>query len=250
MSMVHQHDERDPLAVVAEHHTGQRRHVAQGAGLEVGAAVRRAAVKAPAQRTVQTHDGQRRFEFGVPRAAPGRTQQLVEHGGADALEARQAGAVFQHQFVGCDASLLQRRPYRPRTFLRRCGRALGLRAQREKQILRHQVVRMLVEPFQHIGQGLGHKSQQRHRRSRLPTRRAREFATGLSPQRAKHLIKCTPGLEQAQVPGLYAAIRWITALDHQLVLGSIQKSRHQRIAPAVARCRFIQAHAVDQRHTG
>ena len=143
------HDVAPPRA--GQHVPGHAGHVAQRAGLQVGAAERGA--RAP-QRAVEAADRQRADQLRHHRARPGGLQQPREQLRADARVARQARAVVDHQRR---APALPKRVAEPsccsssRASLRRAAATLRQR-ERQEQLLRHHVVAELVDVAHHLGQ--------------------------------------------------------------------------------------------------
>ena len=249
VGVVDQHDEADALAVQGVHIAGQRADAAQGAGFEVRAAAECAAVETQLQGAVAGDDRQCRLELGVQRAVVGGPQQLVQRVRADALDARQPGAVFQHQLAGRHAALRQYLTHRLCAFFQRRRRAVFFRAERQEQIARHQVVGMFVEAGERIGQRLRGEFQQRLGAGRHPRqRRAGQRAARLRPQPAKNEIEGRGRLEQVQRPGLLAAAARIAPAHHQFKAFGVGDGGRERILPAVAFRAVGRHQARGQRH--
>jgi hypothetical protein len=139
--VVDQADDDPALAAAVEQVTGKCPHAIEIAGLQVRAPGR-PSLKRLRKRAVDAGDRQRGDEFGHHRALPGGAQQSGQAGGRDALAARQAGAVVEHQFGQFQPLRLQPAgDLAARTF----GRCRALAVEAQEQLARHDVIAVLVD---------------------------------------------------------------------------------------------------------
>lgn len=139
-------------AVGVQHVARQVVYAVQAAALQPGPAGQRRVLEAVALGALQAEGGQRGGKLVVKRLAGGPDQQLGHGAGRDALDAGQAGAVFDHQFGHRQAFFIQPVADRLLTLLPGGRGAEAGRAEVEEQHLGHDVVAVLVGQADDLGQ--------------------------------------------------------------------------------------------------
>ncbi len=156
---------------------------------------------------------------------------------------------MQYQFAGGHATLRQPVSHRARAFFQRCGCAIFFRAQREKQVTRHQIIGVLVETGENFGQRYRGKRHERNGSRRLVGHGdAAERTADLRPQPAKNQIECGSGIKQIERQRLFSTTTRVTPTNLQRHALPPRHSRSDRIFPVTAPRCVLQAHLRIERH--
>ena len=223
------------LAALPLHITGHRGHIAQGTGFEPRVADHgrlRAAVFEAGGGAVHPGDGQRVDKVPGVRAGVRGLQQGREGLRGAALGARQARAVVQHRLVDSGKALTPPLRQAQARGLQTPGCA-QLARQRQVQLLRHHVVRELVDVLDDLGQGQGRRFQQQlgRGRARAVTHLSRELSACLLPQGLHDAWRIGFGLRVGHGPFAFAAAGGVaTRKAHLLGLAEVGL----QLAPPVA----------------
>ncbi len=235
VGMVGQRHDHVAAPSCSVHDAGERRHVAQRAGLEVrgtGCAAHRGA----AQSAVRSGDGQGRQQFRHDRRSPCRLQHARERCRAHARLAAQARAVVQHGRFAPRHALAPPLGHRVARAVEG-GRAVLLQRDGQEELLRHHVVAVFVDGTHRFGQGRGrHGERWREPRRHPPLPHA---AGELAAQFAPHALH-RAGREALWIgwrdrPDALATGRREHALEGDTARGiAYRRLRPQRRAPVSA----------------